>query len=739
MLRTSWILAWILVAGVAAAFEDEQKITFEDHIKPIFREHCTTCHQQNDKSGGLALDTFADTLAGGSSGNVIASGNAGGSRLFALVTHQAQPKMPPDSDPIPKEQQDLLRIWIEQGMPENSGSKIKRSTSAASAMLASVSTGQPEGPPALPEQVLREPVIETERSAAIAAIACSPWAPLVAIGGQEQVVLYHGDSGNLLGIIPFPEGEPQSLSFTRDGKQLLIGGGRHSHSGVAVLVDVVTGQRITKVGDELDIVLAADISPDKRHIAIAGPQKIIRVFDSASGEKLFELKKHTDWIYALRYSPDGVLLASGDRSNGLVLWEAGTGNIYSDLLGHQGAVTNLDFRADSNLLASSSHDGTIRFWDLMESKEVKNWAAHPGGANDIRFIRDGRLVSAGKDAKVKLWNSNGELQKEFGGLAESALRVAATGDGSVVVGGDWTGKVQSWRSEQPEQTQLLAPNPPSIAKRLESASLTLSVLQQEFAAASQTATTMMQQSTEAAQQFAAQQEATKAMEAKLAEASQKEESLKKSMSEAEQKMQKIEAELAAVKAAKEAMAVELTATSQAVTAMTGELQSAQQATQEAQAKMQQLAQAAQASQQKQSEVQAKLAGAQQAVDQALADKNALEKQAADLAAQTAQATAQAKALAEQMSAALQLEQTENSAVEKMNLELAALKDQLASLQKRMEEIAASHHVASEKLNTARSNSSDLKSKALAAEQAAIDAQEQLKLFQAVYGNKVKPN
>ena len=318
-------------------------MTFDDHVKPILREHCTACHSESDKESDLALDTYAATLAGGSSGEVIVEQNADDSRLFRLMTHAERPYMPPDQDPIDAAQIELVKTWIEQGMPENAGSKIKRSNQAAMDMLGSVGAGKPDGPPPMPESLLRQPVVESERSAAISAMAASPWAPLIAVGGQQQVSLYHAESAELLGILPFPEGEPQSLAFTRDGKQILVGGGRHSHSGCAVLFDIASGRRITKVGDELDIVLAADISPDKSRIALAGPQKIVRIYDSVTGEKVTELKKHTDWIYALRYSPDGVLLASADRSSGLIVWEADSGRLYADLVGHKGAVRAVDF------------------------------------------------------------------------------------------------------------------------------------------------------------------------------------------------------------------------------------------------------------------------------------------------------------------------------------------------------------------------------------------------------------
>lgn len=486
LLKTLLLLS-LSASPLLAQEAAEKKISFDEHVKPIFREHCTACHSEGDKASDLALDSFAGTLAGGSSGSVIAEGNASSSRLFKLITHAERPFMPPDQDPIPKAQIELLQTWIEQGTPENAGSKIKRSNNAAAAMLSTSGLGKPEGPPPMPEALLLQPVTETVRSAAIAAMAASPWAPLVVVGGQEQVSCYHSETGDLLGVIPFPEGEPQSLTFTRDGRQLLIAGGRHSHSGCAVLVDIASGERITKVGDELDVVLAADISPDKQRIALAGPSKIVRVFDTASGELVSEMKKHTDWIFALRYSPDGVLLATGDRSNGLIVWEADSGRVYSELKGHTGEVRTLDFRSDSNVLASGSLDGNIKLWDMFESKEIKSWAAHGGGVTALMYAQNGLLASAGHDARVKLWNGNGELQKEFPGLGEAALEVALTGDAAYVAGGDWNGQIKLWPATDPAQSKMIAANPPSITTRIEQTQATLQATQAELATAEQAA------------------------------------------------------------------------------------------------------------------------------------------------------------------------------------------------------------------------------------------------------------
>ena len=56
-----------------------------------------------------------------------------------------------------------------------------------------------------------------------------------------------------------------------NGSVLLAAGGRGGHSGSVVLFDVKTGQRIAKIGDELDAVLTADINAQHSLVALGGP------------------------------------------------------------------------------------------------------------------------------------------------------------------------------------------------------------------------------------------------------------------------------------------------------------------------------------------------------------------------------------------------------------------------------------------------------------------------------------
>ena len=343
-------------------------------------------------------------MRGGGSGKVIEPGDPDNSALFLSVSHREEPKMPPNSPKIPDAEIELIRKWIEGGALENSGS-----TAAVKAKpkfefkLDPASLGKPTGTPAMPENLSTEPFLPEAKPSAIVAMAASPWAPLVAVAGHKQVLLYRTTDFHLVGVLPFPEGAIYVLKFSRNSDLLLAGGGRGGQSGIAVAWDVKKGSRVFEVGKEYDVVLAADISPDHAQVVLGGPGRVVRIYNTADGSTAFELRKHTEWITAAEFSPDGVLLATGDRNNGLVVWEAQTGREYLDLRGHQAAITDITWRLDSNVVASASEDGSVRLWEMENGGNIKTFGAHGGGVASLRFAKDGRLLTTGAIA----WSGSG--------------------------------------------------------------------------------------------------------------------------------------------------------------------------------------------------------------------------------------------------------------------------------------------------------------------------------------------
>jgi WD40 repeat protein len=468
----------------AAPAPKEEKITFDQHIVPIFREKCGSCHNANDKKGDLVLDNYGLAMQGGASGEVVRTdGDASQSQLYLVVAHLSEPKMPPSQPKLPDEQLTLIRKWIEGGALENAGSKVKPKKNMAVGKV-EVSNQRPAGPPPMPENLPIDPLLVAARGNGVTALANNPWSSLAAVAGHKQVFLYDTKSLELAGVLPYPEGVAHILKFSRNGQLLLAGGGRGSHSGKVVVWDVKSGKRVIEVGAEYDVVLAADISPDQTQIALGGPKKIVRVYDVSTGELLYEKNKHTDWITALEYSPDGVLLATADRSNGLFVWEAFTGREFYFLTGHTGAITDVSWAPDSNVLASCSEDTTIRLWEMQNGNQIKNWGAHGGGCSAVEFTRDNRIASTGRDNQAKLWDINGGALRGFPGLGDLGMEVAFDVETDRLLCGDLTGAIHVWSAKDGAVIGQLNTNPPSLAKRIETAAQSLAATE---AATNQTA------------------------------------------------------------------------------------------------------------------------------------------------------------------------------------------------------------------------------------------------------------
>ncbi len=477
---------WLACSAMAAddKAKPKPKVTYQDHVGAIFQARCNSCHNADKQKGGLALETFAATMQGGGSGKVVEPGDVAGSHLWGLVSHAEEPKMPPNGPKIPDAELEVLKLWIEGGALESSGSVATvKARPKFEFKLDPSSLGRPVGPPAMPDGVSTEPVVVSARPNAIVALAASPWAPLVAVAGHKQVLLYQAATNRLVGVLPFPEGTIHVLKFSRNGSLLLAGGGRGGQSGLAVVFDVKTGKRAFEIGKEYDVVLAADISPDHGQVALGGPSKVVRVYGTADGQLQFQMKKHTEWVTALEFSPDGVLLATGDRNNGLVVWEAQTGREFFDLRGHAGAITDISWRLDSNVVASAAEDGSVRIWEMENGTPVKSWNAHGGGVASARFARDGRIVTAGRDRAVRVWGQDGGKRRDFEAFTDLALRAVFAADDARVVAGDWSGEVRVWDAGDGKRLGQLIANPEPIAARLAKARALIEAARAEAEAA----------------------------------------------------------------------------------------------------------------------------------------------------------------------------------------------------------------------------------------------------------------
>ncbi len=430
---------------------------YDDDIKPLFARRCFACHSAGEMRSGLNLEAYTGVVKGGNSGDAVIAGRPTASLLFKAISHEeGAPQMPLGGAKLPDAEIALIRDWIQQGLLETAMS-VPKGPVGPSLDYKPSTLNKPAGLPAMPESLPAVTSARTERANPVTSLAASPWAPLLAVSGHERIELYDLAKRAPAGVLEFPEGIPYVLRFSRDGTTLLAGGGKGVQSGRVVLFDVRTGKRLAVIGQETDVVLAADLSADGKLVALGGPKKVVRVYSVAGGKELYELKKHTDWITALEFSPDGTRLATGDRAGGIFLWESTSGGSVGNLAEHRDSITSLSWRGDSQLLASGSEDGQIVVWNVGDGFPIATMAkAHqpkppqgtfgtpPGGVLSVQFMSDGRLVSVGRDSTIRVWGMDGK-QKAASAAAPALLtKVAASFDSRIFIAGDFNGRLVIW-------------------------------------------------------------------------------------------------------------------------------------------------------------------------------------------------------------------------------------------------------------------------------------------------------
>ncbi len=447
-------IPFLLVAsGLCAA---EPVVSYEEHIRPIFREHCLKCHGEDEQKGDLNLSNQATVLKGGSGGVVVVAGRASTSLLYQAITNADDAeRMPPKKAPLPAAQVELIRQWIQGGLREATGSKSlvsARDTSFKPAVMAADG-----GPVPMPGKLPEFVPPATKRLLPVVAMAASPRAPLVAVAGHEHIRLLDAATAESVGTLAYPEGQPNVIRFSGDGRVLMVAGGKPVQSGSVALIDVMSGRRLATFGDETDAVQAADLSPDQTLVALGGSGKVVKVYGTADGKLRYKLTKHTDWITAVAFSPDGKSLASADRSGAIHLWDPVNGGILLTLAEHKAAVRALGWRSDSRLLASGGEDGQLIWWDARDGwPTITNTSAHPparpagyhgklqNGVLSLAFGPKGELVSGGRDGFVRLWSSEGRALKALPSEGALPLQTSIALDGRSLFMGDASGRVRSW-------------------------------------------------------------------------------------------------------------------------------------------------------------------------------------------------------------------------------------------------------------------------------------------------------
>jgi hypothetical protein len=115
-MRLSALLLCLSLPALCGAAESVAH--FEKHIRPLFLEHCQSCHGAEKQKGGLRLDSAAGWQTGGDSGPALVAGDAAASLMMKALSHTDRDlKMPPKGK-LPDATIQAVAEWIQMGAPD---------------------------------------------------------------------------------------------------------------------------------------------------------------------------------------------------------------------------------------------------------------------------------------------------------------------------------------------------------------------------------------------------------------------------------------------------------------------------------------------------------------------------------------------------------------------------------------------------------------------------------------------
>ncbi len=192
---------------------------------------------------------------------------------------------------------------------------------------------------------------------------------------------------------------------------------------------------------------AVTFSPDGKQLLVGGFGGLIRVFDTRSWAEIGQYAHHEKSVNAIVFAPDSNSFAASSSDKTISLWGVGDPEPSAVLTGHRNTVLGLSWSPDGRALASGAADNTIRIWQPGAEDTKPGTLKSPYRiVAQVEFVNDGtQLVSAGGGDEVLVWDmASSEVIATLPGHGNAARSMQATTRGKTALTQADNGIVRIW-------------------------------------------------------------------------------------------------------------------------------------------------------------------------------------------------------------------------------------------------------------------------------------------------------
>ena len=219
--------------------------------------------------------------------------------------------------------------------------------------------------------------------------------------GDGMVVewdLDHPKDGKLLARLPH---SVYALEVDPKRNTLIVG---HNYEGVHV-IDLVEKKESWSL--KLGTAAIFDLKIFRDELYVATGDGVLFVVDLESRAIKKHIKLSTKSIRVLAIAHSKKLLALGFSDHSLQILDLAQGAApIARLEGHSNSVFALDFSPGEEVLVSGGRDACLKFWNTNSYFLEENIVAHLYAINYLSFREDGKyLVTCSMDKSLKIWDS----------------------------------------------------------------------------------------------------------------------------------------------------------------------------------------------------------------------------------------------------------------------------------------------------------------------------------------------
>jgi serine/threonine protein kinase len=233
-----------------------------------------------------------------------------------------------------------------------------------------------------------------------------------------------------------------AVAFSPDGKHVATAGRDRNIR----LWDVGGQHPLAIIPGHRDVVNSIMFSHGGDRFLSAGRDATLRFWDVKTRAELRQLPEHPRPISSAVFSADDRLVLTGCQDGVVRLFNAELGALLQLMKGHSGPIVSVAFRPGARKHGvSCGMDRTIRVWDLDNGKEISR-LDHPDSVRSLACLPDGAwAVSGANDGNIRWWHIDSrKLVETRNGHKGPVMAMAVSPDGNRVLSAGQDGKIQLW-------------------------------------------------------------------------------------------------------------------------------------------------------------------------------------------------------------------------------------------------------------------------------------------------------